>query len=487
MKKNYFKKMFKEYKDIIKFNIIVQNIKKSLLNERWKKPNHHQLRKIVINQREYFYEMGDKNGGPTAIIHGKKGARYGLFSGIGDELIPVNMKTKKLVKGIGTFRKENDGIIWSRDLSKIDNLIMKREKIKEKRKTHSSPMTEGGKAITHILDKIKEKNPHKSIEISKISHDYLKILFEEHIKPLLEYLKRRKLIKSTYTTDFSLGSSRLAAYIAGFKPKLYGNEDDRVIAKAIQAKKTFGDIDVDVQLEDGVTIEQVGEAIEDKNPSIYSYKKIGKNEISVSVVMDDGKVFQVDIVDVGEHPEHMKFIQSSSFRDISVGLKGYIQKFLLRAVLSVKSLSADHEKLVRDFLDHNPTAQKAIKKGYKPVENEWGGIGRYSLSTESNKIYLVVDFAKEGVKTIKKIKVQDDPILTFSNIKDMVNFILPDIDKEKMYSAIDIAEYIATTFPPREISLIKQRFEKTIKENDSLLSDEEKQAVQTHILSKLTI
>ncbi|MCS7317017.1 MAG: hypothetical protein NZZ41_01680 [Candidatus Dojkabacteria bacterium] len=337
---------------------------------------------------------------------------------------------------------------------------------------YSILLKEGGKAAESVLNKLQQYYQGKELKVIKIPQNSLKIVFDKYIQPILDELIQNNFIEPSYKTDFSLGSTRLAAYIAGRSPRLLKSETPEIISKAIQTKKTFGDLDVDIKLKEGVSITDIGEYLEEKYPHLYAYRKVGNSEISLAVVMDDLSVIQIDLVDVSENEESIKFMQSSSIIDISEGVKGYAQKMLLASVLSVKKLLPEHKKIVDVFMKKHPDFQKAVKLGYSPILNHNQEIGRYSLSPNF-EIYIVIDMKKPGVKTKKKLKTTDTPVFKFSNSEQLAKFIFPDIDYETLYSFVSLLNFIKTKFTKIELEAIKNSLIQRMDEQKSSLSPED--------------
>lgn len=426
------------------------------LFERWKNPNKNSMKALKVRNRTYHYEKATENSkfGPEWILHGKRGARYGLFRGVNDEYIPLNLKTRKVVSKAGTFKACESGIIWTRDLSTMDKFItMPPATVNE-----SFIINEGGNAADQLIPKLQATTGNQNLKYTKIPQASLGIVFKEIVEPILVELASAGLIDKTYKTEFGLGSTRLAAKIAGYDVKVFKSENPEVVAKATATKKNFGDLDIDVVLTNGTTIADVGKYLESKHPDKYAFK-LGNKEINLAAVLDEKSVIQVDIVDVTTEKDDMMFMQSSSMVDISAGVKGAIQKWLIRAVLSVKEITPAHKKLIAQALKKNPEYLKWAKQGYTPYkEGEEGKqIGRYSLSTAGG-IYLVFDIYKPGVKNKKLIKVSEEPVARFSNMPELIQFILPGADEDVANSAVKIAEYVKQNFDASDVDKIWKAF-----------------------------
>jgi hypothetical protein len=422
------------------------------LYERWKRPDRGNMKELKVRNRRYHYEKATENSkfGPEWILHGGRGARYGLFRGVNDEFIPLNLKTRKVVAKAGTFKATEGGLVWSRELSYLDKIITS---INE-----TETLVEGGNAAEALLPKLQATTGNGNLKYSKIPQSALGVVFREIVEPVILELAEAGLIDKNYKTEFGLGSTRLAAKIVGYDVKVYKSETPESIAKATMMKKHFGDLDIDVVLTQGTKIADVGKFLESKHPEKYAFK-LGNKEINVAAVLDGNSVVQIDIVDVSSEKEDMMFMQSSSIVDISAGVKGAIQKWLIRAVLSVKDITPAHKKLIAQALKKNPEYLKWAKQGYTPNKEGESDrqIGRYSLSTAGG-IYLVFDIYKPGVKNKKLIKVQEEPVARFSNLPELINFILPGADEDVANSAVKMAEYVRENFDGADVDKIWNAF-----------------------------
>jgi hypothetical protein len=409
------------------------------------------MKELKVRARTYHYEKATENSkfGPEWVLHGKRGARYGLFRGINDEYIPLNLKTRKVVTKAGTFKATESGLVWTRDLSMLDKIITGvNESINE-----SVILNEGGAAAEALLPKLVATTGNTNLKYTKIPQSKLGVVFKEIIEPLLLELAENGLIDTNYKAEFGLGSTRLAAKIAGYDVKVFKSETPEIVAKASMAKKSFGDLDIDVMLAKGVTLKDVASYLEKTHPEKFAVKPSVFTEICVAAVMDETNVIQIDIVDLADKKEDITFMQSSSMIDVSEGVKGAIQKWLIRAVLAVKEIIPQHKKMVDVAMKKNPEFLKWTKQGYTTGED----IGRYSMSTTGG-IYLVIDLTKPGVKAKKSIKLTEEPLVKFSNIADVIEFILPGADDDVANSAIKIAEYVKENFDAAQIDDIWAKF-----------------------------
>jgi len=408
------------------------------LIERWRKPAREGMKAVQVGKRKYHYEKVKQSGkfGPAYILHGKNGARYGLFKGANEELLPVNLKTKKLVK-TSRFLHKNGNISWSRAPKTEDNL-------------KESVLLEGGNAVKNELIQKLEAAGATNVHYIRIPSDQIKAVFNEIVEPLLKEISQ--FLDPSYKTTFGLGSTRLAAFISGREVKLLKSEDPQTMAKATLAKKSYGDLDIDIVPKEGVELWQIGDYLSQKYPTKVAYRKskISAEEILMAYVWEEGKTIQIDLVKAGgADAGEVSFMQSSSFVDLSRGVKGALQKWLMRAVLGERDLTKSEKAMVKKALLKNEEYLMLSKKGWVPGKHGDTSLepGRFQLG--KGGVYVVIDLFKEGVKSRKTIKLNDKPLVDFSDINKLAAFIIPGATEDELTSAVKIAEKVKETMPDK--------------------------------------
>jgi hypothetical protein len=422
--------------------------KVNILVERWRKPNISNLPSVEVRGRNYYYEKCNEGDKFSYILHGRNGARYGLI-GKENHFLPLNMKTKKIINNIGKFQFTENGLKF------IPSFL-------------NTKLVEGGAAASNLIKTLVDNGASPDIKYTKIDANDMGIIFKEIVKNLLLELEAAGFLDSNYKTEFMLGSTRLAAHIAGEKVKFLPSEDKGAIAKALTSKKTYGDLDIDIVLKDGKSLKEVGEYLSSKYPSKIAYKLSG-SEANLAYVWDD-KVIQIDLVNVGGSEKNkMEFTQSSSVVDISYGIKGIFQSILIRTILSVKELTLEEKDQIRDALSTNAEIKKWVSQGYDfkvPGVDDSRNIGRWQLGGEG--IYLVVDLFKPGKKegsvTKKTIKLSDDPVLDFSILDNIADAIIPGADIDTINSAVKTAQMFKSKYPQKVETLWKE-FSKSMEFN----------------------
>ena len=407
------------------------------LNERWKTPPKSTLPVVDVKGRKYHYEVCNESSPFSFIIHGKNGARYGLVGKpTSSSYLPLNMKNKKIAKKLGKFKFTESGLTW---LGVSDTMV----------ESHKV-LLEGGVAATNLIPQLIENGAPEGIEFSKIPAKEMGAVFQEIVRPLLSNLSGAGFLDPEYKSEFGLGSTRLAAYSSGEQVKLLPSENDDVIANALKSKTTYGDLDIDVVLNDGVSMKEVGQYLQNQDPSRIAFRPAG-GEINIAYVWDDERVIQVDLVDMsGEHKEKMEFRQSSSFVDMAQGVKGVFQTNLLSAVLAVKDLTPEEQEQIHSAMASHPEIAKWLNQGYdfqiEGIDNN--KTGRWQMSNDG--VVLVIDLYKKGRKegsiTRKPIKLTDS-MQGFSDMDKLLNAIIPNVTLDTVSSAVRLAQTFKGKYP----------------------------------------
>jgi hypothetical protein len=315
-------------------------------------------------------------------------------------------------------------------------------------------LLEGGNAAERLIPKLKENGAPEDIQYSKIPQSEMGSVFKEIVRPLLAELGKAGLIDPEYKTEFGLGSTRLAAHVAGEKVKLLPSETPDVVAGATSRKKSFGDLDLDVVVSDEYSLKKIGQYLVQKDPARFQYMPQGA-EINVAVVWDGNRVIQIDIVDVkGDKKQEMEFEQSSSMVDLASGVKGMFHKMLLRSIVLVKDLDRKDREEVRAAIADHPEIQKWLGQGYDfkiPGREEGTKVGRFMLG--KGGIQLVVDLfkpgRKEGSVTRKKIVVGDNPRFSLHDLEQFAAAVIPGATLDDVNSALKLAKLFARKYPEK--------------------------------------
>lgn len=344
-------------------------------------------------------------------------------------------------------------------------------------------IVESGNAAIALIDKKLSHHPdneNRDLFYGRITDEELDSIFpksfgvfpssndDSYIGKLLYALGEKGLVDTSYTPSFSLGSTRLAAL------KKYGRdsigidryETDDVIATASNKKISYGDLDIDLVFV--ADKKEIAQAIEQIDPSVYA-TAVSK-EVHVAIRAGE-KVIQVDLVDVSEGGDAMKFLQKSSFVDLAEGIKGAFSILLLRAAAAVMHIGPeDTVEHILDFAESNPNSDFSkdlkykVEKGYTPVGT------RFSLGDKGLK--LVVDLEKENARDPNKkvkSKIDFDPEVrkTYNDLDSLAKAILQNsaADSSTIFSATKLAQFVRTHLPSSRKDLLWQAFEASAEKN----------------------
>lgn len=247
---------------------------------------------------------------------------------------------------------------------------------------------EGGAAAQSLLDEL-SLHYGKDLQYIRVPRARLPEM-APIIDGIIAHLKQQRFIMED--PKYTLGSTRLAAYIMGKEVPMHAIEKPQVVQQAIQKKETYGDIDLDVELLPNKNIKEVGEYFKKLDPKTYAYQMFRDKEINMGVRINDAEVIQVDIVDVAGDRPSAEYSQFSSMKDMSLGLKGVMREVIVRSAARTADLR-NRAKLdefiansqdVKDKLIYLGTNKRTNKQDSK-VDIE--GI-RYSLGEEGLKVIL---------------------------------------------------------------------------------------------------
>ena len=328
-------------------------------------------------------------------------------------------------------------------------------------------LLEGGAAAEQLITKKLQPVNKTKLHYSKISQNDLGYVFDHVIKEILDGLKSNGVIADDYVPQYTLGSTRLAADIAGRPIKKWNAETDSVVAQAKMSKQNFGDLDIDLELSPGKKVSDISAVINGFDQTKYAFLNSG-NEINVAVKITNDTVIQLDLVDVTNKRGEVEFNQSSSMYDMSKGLKGVWQKILIACVVQSMDLDSSDKIKAGEIISKNPEIQKLISNGYK-----LSNMGRFLLG--STGVRLVVDLTKEGVKTRRTVNIDDTPRIGISDLDKLAIAILQNdgASKEEVFHALKMAEFIKTHKPEKVNEVWTKLIQKATLSKESGKMDDE--------------
>lgn len=302
-------------------------------------------------------------------------------------------------------------------------------------------LTEGGAAVISILPRLQQHSNEK-LEYTKISQKDIVTVFDTSVKEILDALKSNGVIAQNYQPKYTLGSSRLAADIAGRPVVRYPGEDEPTVAQARTVKQQFGDLDIDLELQSGKTMLDASKVIESIDPARFAVRNAGE-EINVGCKIGT-KVIQIDLINVGTNRNRWEFQQTSSHIDTANKVKGMIQSILLASVIQTIEFDTDEKIRLSNLVQNHPDIQKWINNGYTLTN-----MGRYLLGATG--VRVVVEMKKEGVKTKKIIDIEPNSKMGYENLDKLAKFILQNDSANvgDIFSAIKMAQFIKNNNPEK--------------------------------------
>jgi len=302
-------------------------------------------------------------------------------------------------------------------------------------------LIEGGKAAEKLLPQL-QKHSKVPLTYTKISQKDIGTVFDTTVDEILNTLKANKLIAHDYQPKYTLGSTRLAADIAGKPVSRYAHEDPNIVAAATIAKNEFGDLDIDIELINNKTMKDVVAVISKLDPTRMAVNDAGI-EANVAARIND-KIIQIDIVNMGNNRQHMEFQQSSSYVDTAQNIKGIIHKIFISCIVQTLPFTQDDKIKLADIIKNHSDIQKWTSKGYILTN-----MGRFLLGPKGLRI--VVDMEKDEVKGRKTIDLEDTNRVSSDDLDKLAQVIMQDksVTKDVMFSAVKMAEFEQQKHPER--------------------------------------
>lgn len=307
---------------------------------------------------------------------------------------------------------------------------------------------EGGQAAENLLGDLLQRSTKQDLKYTRAtpSADIV-----QEIKDLLALLRSNGYIDAK-EPSYYLGSSRLFAIKAGIKvPEPNEIETKEVIQKALETKKDFGDIDLDVYLNDGVTLKDIQSFLVNKFPDKYAAAISGEEINTAVVVGNTSNVIQIDIVNITGKENYFGINQFSSMADMAIGIKGVFRDLLFKAIASTTPIAPaktqELDNAVKNTEEYKSFAAKNEKAGkinYKI---------RYTLGGEG-LAYKIEWMVGDKTKTYTKGGVKFDQLQRFikgSGVEpiayqdlETIAAILGFNDSSHMKHVVKMAELVST-------------------------------------------
>jgi hypothetical protein len=259
---------------------------------------------------------------------------------------------------------------------------------------------EGGQAADNLVDDLKKATGNNSLKYVRATATPVVI---DEVQSLLSILRKKGFVEDR-APSYILGSSRLFAIKAGLKvPEPNEIETQELIDKALEVKKDFGDIDLDVFYKSGISANDITVFLNTEFPGKYSAITTG-GEVNTAVVINNtSSVIQIDIVDIKGKEEYFSHTQFSSFADMAAGVKGVIRDVLIRSIASTTPIESSKQESINELIKNT--------EQYKEFESKYAKKGnvdtkiRYTLGGDglAYRISWLVDgkektYSRGGIK-----------------------------------------------------------------------------------------
>ena len=226
-------------------------------------------------------------------------------------------------------------------------------------KTYFRMLLEGGQAADNLVSGLITATGNQKLKYARATVSPTVL---DEVQNLLSILRKNNLINAK-EPSYVLGSSRLFAIKAGLRaPEPNEIETPDIIDKALQSKKDFGDIDLDVHYAQGVSAADIANFLNSEFTGKYAAETAGGEVNTAVVVGDSNQVIQIDIVDMAEKEDFLKFTQFSSFADIAAGVKGAVRDLLIRGITSSTPIDSKKMENLKSLIQNTEQYKKFVEK-----------------------------------------------------------------------------------------------------------------------------
>lgn len=309
-------------------------------------------------------------------------------------------------------------------------------------------INEGGQAAENLVDNLKKTSNNQNLKYVRATPTPE---VTEEIKNILSVLRKKNFIDKN-EPSYYLGSSRLFAIKAGIKvPEPNEVETPEVIKNALQTKKDFGDIDLDVHFNDNVTTKNIKDFLNSEFPGKYAADAVGEEVNTAVVVQGTDNVIQIDIVNIKGKEKYFGVSQFASMADIAQGIKGLVRDLLIRGIAATTPITPEKTQILDQAIKNTEQYKSFVEKYAKRGKITYSI--RYTLGGDglAYKITWMVNdepknYSKGGIKFdqlqrfVKNINV--DPV-TYEDL-DTLAAILGFSDPEHLKHVVKMAELVAS-------------------------------------------
>lgn len=418
-------------------------LKHSILIERWGTPDLSSMPTVRVGNKKFHYEKKiSEKFGPSYFLHGKSGARYGLFSGTNNELFALNMKNKKIAN-IGKFIEKDGKLIWT----KTDNNLKYISEIKKDKLNKNVHME-------HIEDRIIDNGSFGAKQSIR--------LIESLAKSLSSNTKEKKNITTKWDGSpaiFSGQDPETNQFFVGTKsvfnvtPKVnFTHEDidknhEGGLAKKLHvALDTLKDLGIEGVLQGDIlyTKEDLekkeigGETVVAFRPNTILYAVPLDSEIANDILQSEiGVVFHTTYVG-GPTLQDMKATFGADVSTLHQSSKAWIQDATYKDVSGLVTLTSDETETIKSY----------INKATQILEGNGNSFDELS-ENESIKVHL---------KTFNNSKIRQGEFIKSpqSHFNEFIDFISVKHDKEIEKVKTDKSKQAKTELKNQSIEFLEK-------------------------------
>lgn len=345
-------------------------------------------------------------------------------------------------------KKKSSYFVPYKNKKKTNSLITKNESFTFKNFLKRTLVVEGGQAAENLIVDLKKNTGNEKLKYIR-ANPTPEVL--EEIQKLLTLLRSKNFINSK-EPSYYLGSSRLFAIKAGLKaPEPNEIETPEIIQKALATKKDFGDIDLDVYFQDGVSTKVIKDFLNTEFPGKYAADTAAEEVNTAVVIGNSNNVIQIDIVNIKGKEKYLGVSQFASMADMAQGIKGVVRDLLIRGIAASTPIRPEKTKILDQAIKNTEEYKKFVEKNKKGGEISYdirytlGGDGlAYKIEWSVNGIPK--NYSKGGVKfdqLQRFIKGKEVDPVTYEDL-DTLAAILGFTDPNHLKHVVKMAELVST-------------------------------------------
>ena len=324
-------------------------------------------------------------------------------------------------------------------------------------KNHYQLINEGGQAAENLIVDLKKNTGNENLKYVRANPTTEVI---DEIQRLLTLLRSKGFVDSR-EPSYYLGSSRLFAIKAGIRaPEPNEIETQEIIQKALTTKKDFGDIDLDVYFQDGITTKIIKDFLNSEFPGKYAADTAAEEVNAAVVVGDSSNVIQIDIVNIKGKEKYFGVSQFASMADIAKGVKGVLRDLLIRGIAATTPIDSERNKTLDKIIQSTEEYKNFVEKNSKKGEVSYDI--RYTLGGDG--LAYKINWMVDGVsKSYSKGGVKFDQLQRFTSGKETTPVAYEDLENiaailgfktpEHMKHVTKMAELVSTFTPERKQKL----------------------------------